>query len=531
MTERVPVLIVGAGPTGTACAILLARYGVPSLVVERHREVYPLPRAVHLDDEVLRVLQAVGVAEEFTGISRPAPGMRLLDARLRPMAEFRRDGRAGEHGWPESNLFDQPDLEALLRAELARHPAARLLAGAEVEKIDPGDAARPASSVLREPDGTIRTVEAEAVLGCDGAGSLVREVIGARMRDLRFTERWLVIDVRCAHRLGDFDGVDQICDPRRAATFMRVGPDRYRWEFRMRDGETAADLTAPEVLAGLLAPWTGSLPFTDLTVIRSAGYTFKARVADRWRSGRLFLLGDAAHLTPPFIGQGMCAGLRDAANLSWKLAAVGADPVAGDRLLDTYQSERAPHVTTVIKAAVSIGRAMTGGQDKTAFVRRAVLGVLTRIAAVRHAMTKNVSPRLLPGPLVTGGRLAGTFLPQPPFTVDGTARRLDDLIGPGFAVVTRLPVTASLAGLAAELDAALVHAGPGGTEILRPDGSRTTGHEDVLAGWLAEGRATAAVVRPDRTVLTAFADPAPPPAADWRRLLAPELGPEQETTT
>ncbi|ROO86816.1 3-(3-hydroxy-phenyl)propionate hydroxylase [Actinocorallia herbida] len=522
MSERTPVLIVGAGPTGTACAILLARYGVPSLVVERHPEVYRLPRAVHLDDEVLRVLQALGVADAFTGISRPAPGMRLLDARLRPMAEFHRDRLVGEHGWPESNLFDQPDLELLLRAELAGHPEARLLTGVEVEKIEPGDAARPAVAVLRDVDGgAVRTVEAQAVLGCDGANSLVRATIGAEMRDLRFTEQWLVIDVRCAHRLGEYDGVDQICDPRRAATFMRIGAERYRWEFRMRDGETPEELTRPESLTRLLAPWTGDLPFAELEVIRSASYTFKARVADRWRAGRLFLLGDAAHLTPPFIGQGMCAGLRDAANLSWKLAAAGADPVAGDGLLDTYQSERAPHVTTVVKTAVSIGRAMTGGQDKTAFVRRALLGVLTRIAAVRHAMTKSVSPPLGRGPLVAGGRLAGTFLPQPSLTVDGAAHRLDDLLGTGFTVVTRLPATPSLTGLAADLNAVVVHAGPDRTEILRPDGSRTTGHEDVLAGWLSGGRAVAAVVRPDRTVLTSFAELTRLPAADWRKLLPP----------
>lgn len=248
--------------------------------------------------------------------------MRLLDGRHRVIAEYRRDERVGVHGWPQANLFDQPDLERLLRAALGEYPEIRLRAGVEAEHIDPGDAVRPAEVRLRDvATGAADTVEARAVLGCDGANSLVREAIGTRMRDLRFTERWLVVDGRCARRLDAWDGVDQICDPRRAATFMRIGPDRYRWEFRMRPGETAEDLTVPGALARLLAPWTRGVSFSEIEVIRSASYTFRARVADRWRSGRLFLLGDAAHLTPPFIGQGLCAGLRDAANLSWKLAA------------------------------------------------------------------------------------------------------------------------------------------------------------------------------------------------------------------
>ncbi|SFO36507.1 3-(3-hydroxy-phenyl)propionate hydroxylase [Actinomadura madurae] len=519
-----PVLIIGAGPTGLTAAILLARHGVRSLVVERHRDVYPLPRAVHLDDEVLRILQKAGVAERFTAVSRPALGMRLLDGRHRVIAEYRRDELVGVHGWPQANLFDQPDLERLLRAALGEYPEIRLRAGVEAEHIDPGDAVRPAEVRLRDvATGVADTVKARAVLGCDGANSLVREAIGTRMRDLRFTERWLVVDGRCARRLDTWDGVDQICDPRRAATFMRIGPDRYRWEFRMRPGETAEDLTVPGSLARLLAPWTRGVSFSEIEVIRSASYTFRARVADRWRSGRLFLLGDAAHLTPPFIGQGLCAGLRDAANLSWKLAAADADPIRGDGLLETYERERKPHVTRIIRMAVSTGWAMTGGQGPAASLRRAALARVLRMSAVTPLMLRGVSPRLRPGPLVARSRWAGTLMPQPSVTVDGARRRLDDLIGPGFAIVTTRPETPVTARLAAVLHATVVRVGPDGIEIHPPDGVPGIGRESVLGGWLQRMGTSAVVVRPDRTVLTLLPPASPSTGCStpgWLTLLA-----------
>jgi 3-(3-hydroxy-phenyl)propionate hydroxylase len=507
-TGSPPVVIIGAGPTGMTCATLLAQHGIRSLVIERHPQVYSLPRAVHLDDEVLRILQRVGVADAFTPISRAARGLRLLDGRLRTIAEFSRDCVVSRHGWPQANLFDQPDLERLLRDNLAHHPQVELLTGTEAEHIDPGDASRPAQVRIRHlgTDRT-RTIQAQVVLGCDGANSLVRQVMGTTMRDLHFEEQWLIIDARCTRDLDVWGGVDQICDPYRAATFMRVGPERYRWEFRMRLGESVEDLTRPDALDRLLAPWTGDIPADDLQIIRNASYTFKARVAERWRDGRLFLLGDAAHLTPPFIGQGMCAGLRDAANLSWKLAAANADPVGHSDFLDTYERERKPHVTRIIRLAVTTGWAMTGGQGPAAGLRRTLLTRMFRLPALKNTMLRSVSPPLRSGPLVirpTGPLrrqgLTGTLMPQPLITIDGTEHRLDDLLGTGFTVITRDPATADLTRLATALHAVLVHAGTHGTDIVSTGGDRLNGHETVLATWLQD--AGAAIIRPDRTVLT-----------------------------
>ena len=182
--------------------------------------------------------------------------------------------------------------------------------------------------------GDLQTFTGRAVLGCDGASSTIRQLAGIPMEDLGFTERWLVVDIRAVGGLDTWDGVEQICDPARAATFMHVTGDRYRWEFRLLDGEDEAGLITPQALGRLLKPWTGRTDLGGLQIVRTATYTFRARLASRFRAGRVFLLGDAAHLTPPFIGQGLAAGLRDADNVAWKLAYVLTGR-AGQDLLGT----------------------------------------------------------------------------------------------------------------------------------------------------------------------------------------------------
>ncbi|MFH0177027.1 bifunctional 3-(3-hydroxy-phenyl)propionate/3-hydroxycinnamic acid hydroxylase [Streptomyces cacaoi] len=518
---HVPVVIVGAGPVGVTAALLLARRGVRTVVLERHHDVYPLPRAVAADDEVRRILQAAGVQEEFAAIARPARGLRLLDARHRVMAEFPRAAQ-GAHGFPQTSMFDQPELERLLRDALARTPECELRGGVEVVGVyQDGDGPDGEGPHSEGPDGEgpVRVVYrdeagehlllADAVLGCDGAGSLTRDAVGAAWEDLRFEERWTVVDVRTSLPVRCWEGVDQICDPRRPATFMRIGEDRYRWEFRLRDDSELDH----ERLRELVAPWADLAPGADFTVLRQARYTFRARIADRWRRGRVFLLGDAAHLTPPFIGQGLCAGLRDAHNLTWKLARVlrqGAD----ERLLETYESERKPHARHVIRLAVAMGWAMTGGQDGAAAVRRGVLNAAVRIPGLSAAAARDLVPVLAAGPLVHrrarwGGRgLVGGFCPQPWVTVDGRRVRLDELLGDSFALLTAVPPAPSLRAVADGLGARTVPVAG-------------LGDDGRLAAWLREGRADAVLLRPDRVVM----DVVPSGAgdltgtADWASLL------------
>ena len=320
--DPIPVVIVGAGPVGVTAATLLGQYGVDCLVLDRWDGVYPQPRAVHLDDEIYRVLVRLGIAEQFAAVSRPTRGLQLIDRNHRVFAVFDRAGDYGRHGHPRANMFDQPELEHLLRTNLKDQTTVSLRGNVEVTDVAQDGQGRVRVDFTDRLTGEHESVLATYVLGCDGANSVVRTAIGSTMEDLKFEQRWLVIDVASTVELDQWEGVHQVCDPERAATYMRIGDARYRWEFRLLTGETAADFESIEALRPLIGPWVEGIPSDQLELVRVAEYTFRAQLADRWRDRNVFLLGDAAHLTPPFIGQGLCAGLRDSMNLSWKIAGV-----------------------------------------------------------------------------------------------------------------------------------------------------------------------------------------------------------------
>jgi 3-(3-hydroxy-phenyl)propionate hydroxylase len=485
--RHVPVVIVGAGPTGVTAATLLAQYGVGCVVLDRWADVYPHPRAVHLDDEIYRIIGRLGLSDEFAAVSRPALGLRLLDPTMRVLAEFKRDIGCRAHGYPQANMFDQPELEALLRTNLKRYPIAEMVGNVEVTNVaDRGDGVLRVSFVDRT-DNSDHAVDADYVLGCDGANSLVRAQIGAVMRDLKFKQRWLVVDVATDADLGQWDGVHQVCDPVRAGTYMRIGTNRYRWEFRLLPGETAEDFRALEALRPLIAPWTAGARDSDLELLRVAEYTFRAQIADHWRRGNVFLLGDAAHLTPPFVGQGMGAGVRDAMNLAWKLAGV----IAGDfpaAALESYEQERKPHTRYMIRLALCTGWSMTAGGRFGDLVRRLVVTRVQLVPGIRTKILDSRTPALHRSTFVHRSRsprqLAGTLCPNSLCPGGG---RLDSVLGNGFAFIVDRPPSDSQRAMLEERGAVVHVAEPGGE----------------IARWLRRGHAVAAIVRPDRTVMRA----------------------------
>jgi 3-(3-hydroxy-phenyl)propionate hydroxylase len=484
--DRATVVVVGAGPTGITAATLLADQGVDCLVLDRWAGVYPRPRAVATDDEVHRIIARLGLAEGFAKISRPAKGLRLLEGSDHTvLAEFARPVQDGPHGFPESSLFDQPDLEELLRSGVASRPEITLRGEVDVTAVVPhvfeGDGAVSVEYVDRTT-GTPGTVRADWVLGCDGANSLVRRTLGASMLDLGFSQQWLVVDLRTGTDLDQWEGIHQVASADRASTFMRIGPDRYRWEFQLRAGESSRDFDTVARLRPLLRPWLRGTPDDQLEIVRVTDYTFRAQVADRWSDGRVFLLGDAAHLTPPFIGQGMGAGLRDALNLAWKLAAVVRHQLP-EGALRSYEAERRPHVTAMIRQAVQLGRIMTGGGRLKESLRRRLTPALTELPRVRRQAGDSATPALGRSRLRRSG-LVGTLCPNA-LVAPGT--RLDDVARGGFALVTDAPVDASRRRRADRSGIAVVD--------VRGD--------EPLARWLRAADVHTALVRPDGTVQSA----------------------------
>jgi len=436
-SELNDVAIVGYGPVGQALAIALAQHGHRVVVLERSAALYPLPRAVGFDHETARILQSLGVADSMSRFTAEARRYEWRNADGRVLKAFSGLDRMGISGWPDKLTFCQPELERVLDARLralqtvARGTPVEILQGWEVTgALDRGDYVQLSAHAADESVATAanREIRARYVVGCDGAGSFVRRAMGAHYEEIGFSADWLVIDIEPKNPADWNADLIQICDPARPTTLVASGPGRRRLEFMLLPGESKADMNRPEIVWQLMSPW-GWTP-ENAQLERHAVYTFGAGIATRWRVGRMLLAGDAAHLTPPFAGQGLCAGLRDAASLAWRLHAVLAGH-ANDSLLDTYPIERLPHVRVFTEFSVMLGGVICVLDPAAAAGRDAFM-----LGPGAAAEDRYPDPPLSASSVLRAGDpQAGRLSLQARVALDGTAGRFDDLLGGGFVLL------------------------------------------------------------------------------------------------
>nr|AXL06697.1 3-(3-hydroxyphenyl)propionate hydroxylase [uncultured bacterium] len=494
------VVVVGCGPVGATLSVLLAQRGWRVLVLERRPRPYRLPRATSFDGETARLLAATGIGADLDRITVPANGYQWQTATGEALLDIEFT-TAGPYGWPDANTMHQPALEELLAARAAALPGVTVLRGHEVGRIEDGDerVRVTATSANGDGDDETRAFAARWVVGCDGANSFVRDHLDVSVTDLGFSYEWLLCDVELREPREFVPSNVQVCDPARPTTLVGSGPGRRRWEFMRLPGESTAELNRDETAWRLLAPF-GVTPDTA-NLLRSTTYIFQARWADHWRAGHVLLAGDAAHLMPPFAGQGMCSGVRDVVNLAWKLD-LTLRGLAAESILDTYSEERRTQARESILASVQLGRVICVTDPVAAAERDA-----TVLANRRGKPPTRPEPAK---PLTTGllhrRPPAGEVVPQGRVSRDGHTGMFDDVVGRGFVLLATDDPHSALdedrLSFLANLDAHVVRLlPPGGT------GDGTVDVDEVYGQYLARFGASFLLVRPDYHVYGAAADP------------------------
>jgi 3-(3-hydroxy-phenyl)propionate hydroxylase len=405
--RRCQVAIIGAGPIGLMFANLLGAAGVDVVVIERNHDLLGLPRAIAYDAETLRLFAQIGLFDAIaSGLIRD-PTVLYFNARGRKLMEM--NVSRGLYGHSPLGTFYQPNFERSLLDGLARFSNVRVAFAHQVVDLEQDQAG--VRLLIIAPDGE-RWLSAEYVVACDGGASATRDKIGSRAVGSTYLERWLVVDARIENH-----AVDKItirCDPRRPAVQLPAVGSRVRWEFMQLPGEDANDLLREETVRSLLAPYHD---IESVEIERKTVYAFHARVADRWRKGRVFLAGDAAHMMPPFAGQGMNGGMKDAVNLSWKLAAVLSGQASAE-ILDTYEIERARNVRAMVNLSRRLGAVIMPTRPAVAAIRDAAFACLNLSAGFRAFIRRG---GVLPPPQISRSALTaqrrdavvGQMAPQP----------------------------------------------------------------------------------------------------------------------
>ena len=476
----VDLIIVGAGPVGCTAALLAERLGLSVLLVDSSTEVFPQPRAIHFDADIMRTFQFAGVADELEPRVRATSGALHLGEDGKAIRDFRVLAAEGDLGWMPHYMFYQPELDGLLRERASGASGVTTAFGWRSASVS--QTADDVSVDLVDAAGTVQHVRGRYLIAADGATSPTRKALGIELTVYGFDEPWVVVDADVSDETLGPDYSVMYCDPKRPATYVPGPRAHRRWEFMILPGEDAASLGTPDAALQLIRSVTPWLHDGQIEIGRAAVYRFHALVAERWRHGRVLLAGDAAHQTPPFYGQGMCHGIRDVRNLTWKLHAILREGV-DEAILDRYQEEREPHVRAIIEQSVANGRYICVLDVAEARERDARMRELMANPVAQAPKTwRDTIPGLTAGILDdTGGSPAvGLLFPQP-WVSDASGRRtrLDDILGTGWVLISRHPV--------AGVDAVVI-----GTDVGDTDGT--------LTAWLTAFEADAVLLRPDRYV-------------------------------
>ena len=434
------VIILGLGPVGALATLFLAEAGLRVAAIERDTEVYRLPRAVNLDGEVIRALQRVGRAEAVDALMQ-----KVREDEKVGFTNSRREFLFGNtpsatsaNGWQPMNFFDQPELEGYLRDEVLALEGVKTYIGYEgTDLTQQDDAVTIRVSPVQNPSAQQTTLSSRYLVACDGAASSTRRALNIEWENLGYDQHWLVVDIIAKEGHALNHSTVQVCDPDRLSTYVCTKDPYRRWEFRMNEGETPEQMLKDSTIQSLIDPWT---PAGTYEIRRAAVYQFHAATAAEWRVGNIFIAGDAAHQTPPFLGQGMNTGMRDVINLSWKLPLV-LDGIAHGALLDTYHAERDAHARDLVEWAVAIGRLMEHLADVERAEREGNPPPATPQALQSSGYGQGrEQPPIRDGALileqVSDDGSTGYLFSQPTVVdAEGTTHRLDQLMGTGFALV------------------------------------------------------------------------------------------------
>ncbi|MFC9517494.1 bifunctional 3-(3-hydroxy-phenyl)propionate/3-hydroxycinnamic acid hydroxylase [Nocardiaceae bacterium NPDC056970] len=510
-TPHYDVAVVGYGPTGVTAANLLGRYGLKAVVIERNSDIYGRARAISTDEEVLRIWQQIGLADRLDRDMLPGGDVAFVDTDGDPIIEIAAPSHGSGHH-PQQFIY-QPALEKVLREGVNRFPDVDVLLEHECLRVlQDATGAELMLADLRAD--VLKRVRASYVIAADGGSSPTRAQLGIGYEGRTYGQRWVVIDTKV---LDEWPGHDRLrfhCNPDRPTVDCPTPLGHHRWEFPVRNDEDEDELTSDAAVWQVLN--NQGVTDSQVKILRAVVYSHHVRFADRWRVGRVFLAGDAAHAMPPWIGQGMSAGVRDVANLCWKIEAVLAGTLP-ESILDSYQQERLPHVREVTNRAVKVGNIITQRNHLLANVRNRFFRIALRVPAVTEWLLRN---RWIPDAFYPRGLLAttqttrtaaeGWLIPQP-WVLDETGNRvrLDDVLAGRWAVLHL--GAADLWPAWRTVGAAVVRLVASGST---PAPATVVDLDDTLIRWMKAKGATTVAVRPDGVVYAAGGPDtalAPPP--------------------